>query len=196
MRRYQKENNCDGIFLQETNCTDKNSLGNFKHWKGKMNTIYKSKNTRFGVGTFISISTKNVFREDYTNDLDKIWNEMNIQNIDVLIGNIYVKPRNKNQLKILVKELERHRGKSIIVLGDFNSRSNTRDKNMQHQNRMRQLLEDIIKRLELYIITELPYTFKRSSNTGKSTVDLTFVRGLKKGYRLKLKNLSLSKVGI
>ena len=37
-----------------------------------MNAIYKSKNTRFGVGTLIPISTKNVFREDYTNDLDKI----------------------------------------------------------------------------------------------------------------------------
>ena len=90
-------------FYRKQTAQIKNSLGNFKHWKGKMNTIYKSKNTRFGVGTLIPISTKNVFREDYTNDLDKIWNEMNIQNIDVLIGNIYVKPGNKNRLKILVK---------------------------------------------------------------------------------------------
>ena len=37
-----------------------------------------------------------------------IWNEMNIQNKDILIGNIHVTPGNKNQLKIPDKELERH----------------------------------------------------------------------------------------
>ena len=48
----------------------------------------------------------------------------------------YVTPRNGNRLKILDKGLERHRGKNLISLGDFNSRSNTQDKNIQQQNRM------------------------------------------------------------
>ena len=53
------------------------------------------------------------FRCDYIkNDLGIIWNQMNIQNKDVLIGNIYVAPGDGNQLKILEKELERRRGKT------------------------------------------------------------------------------------
>ena len=68
---------------------------------------------------------------------------MNIHNKDVLIGNIYIAPGNENQLKILGKRLERHRGKNIL-LGDLNCRSNTWDKNIQQQNRMGWLLEDII----------------------------------------------------
>ena len=48
----------------------------------------------------------------------------------------YITQRNGNRLKILDKGLERHRGKNLILLGDFNSRSNTQDKNIQQQNRM------------------------------------------------------------
>ena len=111
---YQKENNYDGIFLQETNYTDWHTL------------------VGAGVGRLIPISTKNVFRDDYiNNDLEIIWNEINIQNKDTIIGIIYITPGNKNQLKILDKQLERHRGKNIILLGDFNSRSNTSSKNIQ-----------------------------------------------------------------
>ena len=87
--RYQKENNYGGIFLQKTNYTDEKPLSNFKHWKSKMHTIYKSKNGGFGDGTLIAILTKNVFQDGYINsDLEIIWNEMNIQNKDVLIRNI------------------------------------------------------------------------------------------------------------
>ena len=89
--RYQKENNYDGIFLQETNYTDWHTL------------------VGAGVGRLIPISTKNVFRDDYiNNDLEIIWNEINIQNKDIIIGIIYITPGNKNQLKILDKQLERH----------------------------------------------------------------------------------------
>ena len=112
--RYQKENNYDGIFLQETNYPDWHTL------------------VGAGVGRLIPISTKNVFRDDYiNNDLEIIWNEINIQNKDIIIGIIYITPGNKNQLKILDKQLERHRGKNIILLGDFNSKSNTSSKNIQ-----------------------------------------------------------------
>ena len=44
---------------------------------------------------------------------------------------------------------------------------------------MGQLLEDMVSRHKLYITAELPSTFKRPNNTGKSTVDLTFGRGSK-----------------
>ena len=114
--RYQKENDHDGIFLQESNHTDEKPLGNFKHRKSKMHTIYKNKNAGFGVGTLIPISTKNVFRDDYiNNDLEIIWNEMSIQNKDILIGNIDMSHKETNQLKILDKELERPRKKNNIT---------------------------------------------------------------------------------
>ena len=78
-----------------------------------MHTICKSKNGGFGDGTLIAILTKNVFQDGYINsDLEIIWNEMNIQNKDVLVRNIYVTPGKENQLKILDKELERHRWKN------------------------------------------------------------------------------------
>ena len=112
---YQKENNYDGIFLQETNYTENKPLGDFKHWKSKMHTIYKNKNAGFGVGTLIPMNTKNVFRDDLTNDdLELIWNQMYIGNKEVLIGNIYVTPGNENQLNILDRELEKHRDKNTI----------------------------------------------------------------------------------
>ena len=130
--RHQQENNYDGIILQETNCTHEKLLGNFKHWKSKMYTIYKSKNAGSGVSTLIRISTKRVLRDSYiNNDLGIVWNGMKIQKKDVLIANIYVTPGNEDQLKILDKELEIHRGKNMILREDFNSRNNTWDKNIQ-----------------------------------------------------------------
>ena len=54
------------------------------------------------------VPPKNVFRNDYiNNDLEIIWNEMYFENKDILIGNMYITPGNKNQQKILDKALER-----------------------------------------------------------------------------------------
>ena len=66
-------------------------------------------------------------------------------------------------------------------------------KNIQQQNRMGQLLEDLIS-IHKHITTELPYTFKRSNNTGKSTIDLSFVKGLK-NVQVKAKKFDLIKSG-
>lgn len=59
---------------------------------------------------------------------------------------------------------------------------------------MEQLLENIIKRHRLYITTELLQTFKRSDNTGKRTIDLTFIRGLK-NVKVNAKDFNLIKTG-
>ena len=55
---YQKEHNCDAIFLQETNFTQNKTLGPFKHWKNKMLTHYKEKTMGFGVGTLFPMILK------------------------------------------------------------------------------------------------------------------------------------------
>ena len=94
--------------------------------------------------------------------------------------------KTRQETYILYQETKislKFQAKNIILLGDFNSRSNTQGKNIQQQDTMVQLLDDIINRHKLYIITKyhhrITITFKRSNNTGKSTINLTFVRGLK-----------------
>ena len=99
---YQKEHNYDAIFQQETNFTQNNmTLGPFKHWKNKMFTHYKEKTMGFGVGTLIPNDIKNVFREDFSNDsLELLWNEIEIQGQQILIGNMYIPPNMESQLHI------------------------------------------------------------------------------------------------
>ena len=58
---HQKENNYEGIFLQETNYIAGKTLGKLKHWKTKMHTIYRNKNSGFRVTTLIPTSVKIVF---------------------------------------------------------------------------------------------------------------------------------------
>ena len=73
---------------------------------------------------------------------------MKIEGKVVLIGNIYIAPGNENQLHHLDNELEQHKDKSILLVGDFNSCSNTWDKNIRQSNKMGKTLEDIIRELQ------------------------------------------------
>ena len=190
---HQKENNYEGIFLQETNYIAEKTLGKFKHWKTKMHTKYRNKNCGFGVGTLIPTSVKNVFRDDLTNDnLESVWSEMKIEGKVVLIGKIYIAPGNENQLRSLDNEIEQHKDKSILLIGDFNSRSNTWDKNIRQSSKLGKTLEDIIKRHGLSIATGAPYTFKQRDDSGKSTIDLTLNRGLK-NVKVKTKEIETIK---
>ena len=83
-----------------------------------MHAIYRNKNSGFGVATLIPTSVKNVFRDNLTNDnLELVCSEMKIEGKVVLIGNIYITPRNENQLHCLDNELEQHKDKSILLVG-------------------------------------------------------------------------------
>ena len=89
LRYHQMENHYDGIFLQDTNYNNSTTLGNFKYWKVNMYTIFKNNTLGYGVGTFLPITTKNVFRQDLINlDLEMVWTELEINAKRVLIGNI------------------------------------------------------------------------------------------------------------
>ena len=117
---YQKENNYDAIFLQETNYTAGKPLAYFKYWKTKMFTNFQNKAMGFGVGTLVSSAQKNVFRKDLSHkDLEMIWNEMQMQGEKALVGNIYIPPGNENHLHILDMELEKHKGENILLIGDL-----------------------------------------------------------------------------
>ena len=193
---YQKENNFDAIFLQETNFTEGKMLGCFKNWKTNMLTNLQNKTLGFGVGSLISTQQKSVFRNDLSRkDIELLWNEMQIQGKKVLIGNIYIPPGKINDLYILDMELEKHKGENILLVGDFNSKNTLWDKNAKTNNKMGQVLEDIINRHGLYIATDLDFTYQQSvqvSNSGKSTIDLTLSRGLQ-NVKVAAKNLDLIK---
>ena len=59
---------------------------------------------------------------------------------------------------------------------------------------MGKLLVEIINRHNLFIATDVPYTFKRQDNTGKSTIDLSFIRGIS-NVSIKTKEFELIKTG-
>ena len=179
---YQKENNYDAKFLQETNFTSGKSLAYFKYWKTKMFRNFQNKVMSFGVGTLVSSAQKNVFREDLSHkDVEIIWNEMQIQG-------------KKNLQEISTFHLEmkitsifiiwnwQNKGENILLIGNFNSRNKTWDRNANNNSRMGRILEDIINRHGLYITTNTDCTYQQSAmvcNIGKSTIDLTLTRGLK-----------------
>ena len=179
---YQKKHTYDAIFLQETNFTQNKSLGPYKHWKNKIFTHYKEKTMGFGVGTLIPNDIKNVFREDFSNDsLELLWNEIEIQGQQVLIGNVYIPPNMESHLHLLNKELEKHRGKNLILLGDFNSRNIIWYKNLTRNKKLGNILEDLINQHNLFLLTDVDHTYHHSDlneNAGKRTIDLTLVRGL------------------
>ena len=176
---YQKENNYDAIFLQETNYTVGKPIAYFKHCKTKMFTNFQNKAMGFAVGPPVSSVHKNVFQEDiWHKDLEIIWNGMQIQGNKTLVGNIYIPLVNKNHLHILDMELENTR----LLIGVFNSRKKTWDRNANHNNKMGLRLEGIINRHDFYITANTDFTDQQStmaSNSGKSTTDLTLTRGLK-----------------
>ena len=77
-----------------------------------MFTHYKEKTKGLGAATLISNDIKNLFREDFSNDsLELLWNEIEIQGQQVLIGNVYIPLNMESHLHLLNKELEKHRRK-------------------------------------------------------------------------------------
>ena len=87
----------------------------------------------------------------------------------------------ESHLHLLNEEIEKHRRKSLILLGDFNSRNNIWDKNLTRNIKMSNILEDIINQHNLFLLTDVDHTYHHSDlneNAGKSTIDVTLVRGL------------------
>ena len=75
-----------------------------------MFTDCKNKIQDFGVGTLVSQQQKNVFRDDLSRpDLELVWNKMQIQETETLVGNIYIPPGYENHLHKLDMELEKQR---------------------------------------------------------------------------------------
>ena len=170
------------LYSFKTDYIEGKPLGHFKHWKNRMFTNCQNKIQGFGVGTLVSQQQKNVFRDDLSGpDSERAWNEMQIQGTETLVGNIYIPPGNENHLHKLDMELEKHKGKAILLVGDFNCRNALWDKHIKRNTKMGKLLEDIINRHNLFIATDADFTHHQSASinkSGKSTIDLTLARGL------------------
>ena len=180
---YQKENNYDAKFLQETNYTGK-FLAYFKHWNTRVFTNFQNKAMGIGVGALASSTQKNVFRDDLSRkDLEIIWiNEMQTQGEKRLLDISTFHLEIKITSIFLDMELEKYKDENILQIGDFSSRNKIWDGNANNNSRMGLILEDIINRHGLYIATNTDFTYQQSimvSNNGKSTIDLTLTRGLK-----------------
>ena len=178
----QQENNYGAIFLKETDYIEGKPLGHFKHWKNIMFTNCKKKIQGFAVGTLVSQQQKNIFWDDLSGlDLELAWNEMQIQETETLVGNIYIPPSNENHHHKLDMELEKHKGKASLLVGDFNCRNTLWDKDIKRNTKTGKLLEDIINHHNLFIAADADFTYQQSASinkSGKSTIDLTLTHGL------------------
>ena len=93
-----------------------------------------------------------------------------------------IPPNNEEQLHTLDTTLENLKNETIVLFGDFNARNTIWDKNCAKNSKLREILEDIIHRHNLYITTDVDHTYYHSptcEHSGKNTVDLTLIRGIK-----------------
>ena len=83
-----------------------------------MHAIFDQKTLGYGVGTLIPYNMKNIFRDDLIrNDLEIVWNETHIEGKKVFIRNVYVPPKNVEQLCIFDEVLEKLGSKDLIIIG-------------------------------------------------------------------------------
>ena len=194
---HQQAHNYNAIFLQETNHKDETKICGFKNWKSKLHTVFDSKTLGYGVGTFIMPNLKSVFRQDLImENLEMIWNEIDIDNKKILIGNIYVPPNNVDQLHKLDNILEKLKDQRLIIVGDFNARNKMWDKHSKINTKLGIILEDIIQHHGLYIATNVDHTYHHSplcDTSGKSTIDLTLTRGIR-NVNIKTIDMDLSNI--
>ena len=190
----QQENNYDAIFLQETDYIEGKPLGHLNIGKTECLLTVRRKSKFWSWNSCFSTATKNVFRDDLPGaDLELVWNEIQIQGTETLVANIYTLPGNENHLHKLDMELEKNKGKAILLVGDFNCRNTPCSKHIKRNTKMGKLLEDIINHHNLFIVTDAEFTYQQSASinkSGKSTIDLTLIRGLA-NVRIAIKGFDL-----
>ena len=194
---HHLNNSCNGIFLQETNHKEGNYIENFKSWKMKMHTIFDQKTLGYGVGTLLPYNMQNVFRNDLIrNDLEMVWIKIHIEGKKVVIGNMYVPPKNVEQLYILDEVSEKLRSKDLMIIEDFNARNSVWDKHCKSSSKLRVVLEDVILRHDLYVATNTDHTYHHSlsyEKSGKNKIYLTLTRGIK---NISIKTLNIEETNI
>ena len=88
LKFYREQNDYDVITLQETNV--KNKLEIFKNWKRKFHSTFTEKKLGFGVATLMKNYIKSVFVNNIQSNLEAIWNLVEINGKETLMGNVYI----------------------------------------------------------------------------------------------------------
>ena len=126
---YQKENNYDAIFLQETIYTAGSPYLILS--TGKPN-VYKLSKQSYGLwcGNFSFKCSKKCFQRGSLAQVARDHMERNANTREkTLVGSFYIPPGNENHLHILDMELEKHKDGNIFLIRDFNSRNKIWDRN-------------------------------------------------------------------
>ena len=105
LKFYQEQNNYDIIALQEINAKDKLEI--FKNWKRKFYLTFTEKKLGFGVATLIKNDIKSFFVNNIQSNLEGIWNLVEINGKQTLMGNMYIPPSDSEILHKLDFELEK-----------------------------------------------------------------------------------------
>ena len=156
LKFYQEQNDYDIIALQDTNVKDKLEI--FKDWKRKFHSTFTEKKLRFGVANLIKNAIKSVFANNIQSNLEAIWNLVEINGKQTLMGNVYIPPSDSEMLHKLDLELEKHNDIPLLLLGDFNGRHPIWDKNCKAPNINGKILEDIMSQLFKFKMTKTQHT--------------------------------------
>ena len=116
----------------------------FKNWKREFCSTFTEKKLGFGVATLIKNDIKSVFVNNIQSNLEAVWNLVETNGKQTLMGNVYVPPSDSEMLHKLDLELEKHNDVPLLLLGHFNARHPIWDKNCKSPNKNGKILEDII----------------------------------------------------
>ena len=175
LSHYCKQFQPNIICLQETDI--KTEKIKFENWKGRNWTIFPNKTTGLGVSTMIQQDTKGAFRKDLDNaNIEGLWTEIEYGKESILIGNVYIPPKDHNQLELLDNHIANIKHSKLILLGDFNSKNKLWDDNAKYNNRMGKKLEEILTENDLNLCNTGATTCQTPN--GSSAVDITATRGL------------------
>ena len=90
--------------------------------RGNCTQILLRKKLGFGVAFLIKNDTKSVFVNNMQSNLEAIWNLVETNGKQTLMGNVYILPYDSEMLYKVGLELEKHNDIPLLLLDDFNGR--------------------------------------------------------------------------
>ena len=109
------------MLCRKNNVKD-NELEIFRNWKRKFNSFLTEKKLGYGVATLRKNDIKSVFVNNTQSNLEAIWNLVETNGKQTLMGNVYIPPSDSEMLHKSDLKLEKHNDLPLLLLGDFNVR--------------------------------------------------------------------------
>ena len=161
---YLKQNHHEIIALQKTSV--KHKLERFRNWKKKFPSSFTEKKLGFGVATQIKNDIKSAFVNNIQSNPEAIWNLVQVNAKQTLMGNVYIPPNDSDMLYKLKLELEKHNDIPLLPLGDLNARHPIWDKDCKAPNKNGKVLEDMSRHnVQIQNNKNATCVYKRGSST-------------------------------